>query len=91
MEKALIWLLYMLPETQVTHLRSTRPIHTDDFNMDSQGSVQKSSVSCRPRCVSLFKGELSQRLPIGDTAGRIDTGFYCVIQKEKERHRECFF
>lgn len=60
-----------------------RPIHTDDLNMDSQGSAQKSSVSCWPRCVSLFKGELSQRLPIGDPAGRIDTGLYFSIQKEK--------
>lgn len=62
-----------------------RPIHTDDLNTDSQGSAQKSSVSCWPRCVSLFKGELSQRLPIGDPAGRIDTGLYFSIQKEKDR------
>lgn len=61
-----------------------RPVHTDDLNTDSQGSTQKSSVSCWPRCVSLFKGELSQRLPIGDPAGRIDTGFYFSIQKEKD-------
>lgn len=61
------------------------PIHTDDVNTDSQGSAQKSSVSCRPQCVSLFKGELSQRLPIGDPADRIDMGFllYCS-QKEKK-------
>lgn len=66
-----------------------RPIHTDDLNMDSQGCAQKSSVSRRPQCVCLFKGELSQR-PIGDPAGRIDTGFYFSAQKEKERHREPF-
>lgn len=86
LEKAPVWSPHKLTETQLPTLGPRDSSHTDDMNTDSQGSAQKSSVSCRPRCVSLFKGELSQRLPIGDPADRIDMGFYCIIQKEKERH-----
>lgn len=81
LEEAPIWSPHMLTETQMPTLGPRDPTHTDDLNTASQESAQKSSVSCRPRCVSLFKGELSQRLPIGDPADRVDMGFLLYYSK----------